>query len=379
MSTEADVVVIGAGVVGLATAAALARRGRSVIIVERNTAIAQETSTRNSEVIHAGIYYPAASLKATLCVAGRELLYARCAERKIPHRKTGKFIVAAEASEIATLEVLRERGIANGVMGLEIIGPEDVQRSEPDVRCEAALVSPETGIVDAHALSVSFLAEAESFGAMLALCVEVVAIERSPSGYRIRARDASGALSEIECAVVVNAAGFGADALAERVGFDIDASGYRLRPCKGDYFSLAPGSPLDLNHLVYPVGSAAAAGLGIHSTSDLAGRVRFGPDANYIESVEDFDYAVDASKAERFAQGIRRYLPQLETDWLVPEFAGIRPKLAGLGESFRDFVIAEESDAGLPGLVNCIGIESPGLTAAGAIAERVAALLEPSF
>ncbi len=215
--------------IGLATAAALARCGRSVIVVERNPAIAQEISARNSEVIHAGIYYPTGSLKATLCVAGRKMLYARCAERHIPHRKIGKLIVATEASEVAALEALCERGFANGVTGLEIIGRQEVNRREPDVRCEAALVSPETGIVDAHALGLSFLAEAESCGALLALRVVVVAIERSSSGYRIRARDAAGALTEIECAAVVNAAGLGGDALAERAGFDVDARGYRLR------------------------------------------------------------------------------------------------------------------------------------------------------
>ena len=370
MTTEADVVVIGAGVVGLATAAALARRGRSVIVVERNTAIAQEASTRNSEVIHAGIYYPAGSLKATLCVAGRELLYARCAERKIPHRKIGKFIVATDASEIATLELLRERGIANGVTGLAIIGPEEVRRSEPDVRCEAALVSPETGIVDAHALAVSFLAEAESFDATLALCVEVVAIERSRSGYRLRARDASGALSEIECAAVVNAAGLGSEAVAACAGFDVDACGYRLHLCKGDYFALAPASGLRIATLIYPVPSDA--GLGIHVTTDLAGRVRFGPDTEYVDAVR---YEVDESKRAVFARAVRRYLPALEDKSLTPDFAGVRPKLAGPGEPFRDFVIREESDAGFPAFVNLIGIESPGLTASAAIAERVAELL----
>jgi len=241
VSTETDVVVIGAGVIGLAAAAALARCGRSVIVVERNPAIAQEISARNSEVIHAGIYYPTGSLKATLCVAGRKMLYARCAERNIPHRKIGKLIVATETSEVAALEALCERGFANGVTGLEIIGRREVNRREPHVRCEAALVSPETGIVDAHALGLSFLAEAESFGALLALRVEVVAIERTSSGYRIRARDATGALTEIECAAVVNAAGLGGDALAERVGFDLDACGYRLRLCKGDYFALPCG------------------------------------------------------------------------------------------------------------------------------------------
>ena len=370
MSTEADIVVVGAGVIGLATAAALARRGRSVIVVERNTAIAQETSTRNSEVIHAGIYYPAGSLKATLCVAGREMLYARCAERNIPHRKTGKFIVATEASEVAVLEALRERGIANGVTGLEIIGPEEVNRSEPHVRCEAALASPETGIVDAHALSLSFLAEAESFGALLALCVEVVAIERSSSGYRVRARDASGALSEIECAVVVNAAGLGGDALAERVGFDVDACGYRLRPCKGDYFTLPPACGLRVSTLIYP--APTDVGLGIHITIDLAGRMRLGPDAEYVDAVR---YEIDESKRAVFARAARRYLPALDAASLTPDFAGVRPKLFGPGEPFRDFVVREESEAGFPSFVNLIGIESPGLTAAPAIAERVVELL----
>jgi L-2-hydroxyglutarate oxidase LhgO len=370
VSSETDVVVVGAGVIGLATAAALARAGHSVIVVERNPAIALETSSRNSEVIHAGIYYPADSLKATLCVAGRESLYARCAERGIPHRKTGKFIVATEASEVAALEALRERGIANGVAGLEIIGPEDVNRSEPHVRCEAALVSPETGIVDAHALSVSFLAEAESLGALLALRVEVIAIERSPSGYRVRARDAGGAPSAIECAAVVNAAGLGSDALAACAGFDVDACGYRLWPCKGDYFALPPARGVRVSRLIYPV--PADAGLGIHITIDLAGRMRLGPDTEYVDAVR---YEVDESKRAKFARAVRRYLPALDTESLTPDFAGVRPKLAGPGGAFRDFAIREESDAGFPAFVNLIGIESPGLTASPAIAQRVVELL----
>jgi L-2-hydroxyglutarate oxidase LhgO len=370
VSTEADIVVVGAGVIGLATAAALARCGRSVIVVERNPAAAQETSARNSEVIHAGIYYPTGSLKATLCVAGRKMLYARCAERNIPHRKIGKLIVATEASEVAALEALCERGLTNGVTGLEIIGRREVNRREPDVRCEAALVSPETGIVDAHALSQSFLAEAESFGALLALRVEVVAIERSPSGYRIRARDATGSLTEIECAAVVNAAGLGGDALAERVGFEVDACGYRLRLCKGDYFALPPACGLRVSTLLYPV--PADAGLGIHVTIDLAGRMRLGPDAEYVDAVR---YEVDESKRAVFARAVRHYLPALDAASLTPDFAGVRPKLSGSGEPFRDFVVREESEAGFPSFVNLIGIESPGLTAAPAIAQRVVELL----
>ncbi len=370
MSSEAEVVVVGAGVVGLATAAALARGGRSVIVVERNAAIAQGITARNSEVIHAGIYYPKGSLKATLCVAGRELLYARCAERNIPHRKLGKLIVATAPSEVAQLQALRERGLANGVPGLEIIGGEEVRRREPDVRCEAALVSPETGIVDAHALSLSFLAEAESFGALLALRVEVDAVERSAAGYRVRARDASGGQSQIECAAVVNAAGLGGDALAERAGFDVDARGYRLRPCKGDYFALPPGCGLRVGTLIYPV--PGEVGLGIHLTIDLAGRMRLGPDAEYVDAV---GYEVDERKRAAFGRAAGRYLPSLDAASLAPDFAGVRPKLAGPGEPFRDFVVREESDAGFPSFVNLIGIESPGLTAAPAIAERVVELL----
>ncbi len=370
MSTEPVVVVVGAGVVGLAAAAALARCGRSVIVIERNSGIAQEISARNSEVIHAGIYYPADSLKATLCVAGRKMLYARCAERNIPHRNIGKLIVATEAHEVAVLETLRERGLANGVTDLEIIGREAVARREPQVDCEAALFSPSTGIVDAHALSLSFLAEAESFGAQLALRVEVIAIERNSSGYRIHARDSSGAPSEIECAAVVNAAGLGGDALAECAGFDVDACGYRLRPCKGDYFELPPACGLRVSTLLYPV--PADAGLGIHLTIDCAGRMRLGPDAEYVDEIR---YEVDESKRDAFGQAVRRYLPALDVASLTPGFAGIRPKLFGAREPFRDFVVREEGEAGFPAFVNLIGIESPGLTAAPAIAERVVELL----
>jgi L-2-hydroxyglutarate oxidase LhgO len=343
-----------------------------VLIVERNREIAQETSARNSEVIHAGIYYPEGSLKAQLCVEGARLLYARCAERDIPHRRIGKLIVAANASEIAALESLRARGIANGLAGLEIIGPEEVARREPALRCAAALVSPDTGIVDSHALCVSFLAEAQSFGAELARCAEVIAIERVRSGYRIHAREAGGARSAIECAAVVNAAGLRADAIARCAGFDVDARGYRIRPCKGDYFALRRSRAASVSVLVYPL--PRDAGLGIHLGIDLAGRLRVGPDAEYVDEIR---YEVDERKRASFAAAVRRYLPALDDAALTPDFAGVRPKLAGPGEPFRDFVIQEESDAGMPAFVNLIGIESPGLTAAPAIAQRVSELLSP--
>ena len=370
MRPDFDVAVVGAGVIGLAVAASLARRGRSVVVLERNDGIAREITARNSEVVHAGLYYPSDSLKAELCCRGREALYERCAALGIPHRRLGKLIVASRHSELGLLEEILARGRANGVPGLEMIEAHQVQSMEPQVRAVAALLSPETGIVDAHAFALSFLAEAESHGAVLALRTEVVGIEQRPGGWRVMALVPSGERQGFECGAVVNAAGLAGDRIATLAGMDVDACDYRLHFCKGDYFSLAPGAPISLSHLVYPV--PVAAGLGIHATLDLGGRTRFGPDTEYVDEI---GYPVDPAKAELFADAIRSYLPELETRWLSPDYAGVRPKLAGAGESFRDFVVAEESEAGLPGLVNCIGIESPGLTSAPAIGERVAELL----
>lgn len=370
MERDSDVVVIGGGVIGLAAAAALARAGRSVVLVERHAALAQECTSRNSEVIHAGIYYPEGSQKALLCVAGREALYTRCAQRGIPHRRLGKLIVATCDQEIATLEQLQRKGRANGVPGLELIDAAEVARREPHLRAVAALESPETGIVDGHALCLSLAAEAEEHGALLVLHSEVLAIEPVAGGYRVTTRSSDGEHSEVGCAAVVNAAGLAGDAVAALVGIDVDARGYRLHPCKGDYFALAPGASLSLSSLIYPV--PAGPGLGVHATLDLGGRIRFGPDATYVDSL---DYGVDAAHGPDFAEAVRRYLPELRDEWLAPDYAGIRPKLSGPGEAFRDFVVTEESEAGLPGFVNLIGIESPGLTAALAIAERVVVLL----
>jgi L-2-hydroxyglutarate oxidase LhgO len=253
MSPESDVVVIGAGVIGLACAAALARDGRSVVVLERHGALAQETSARNSEVIHAGIYYPTGSLKAELCVAGRDALYARCARFGIPHRRTGKLIVATSQREVAALEALRERGTANGAPGLELIDAAEVRRREPCVRAVAALASPASGIVDAHALSLSFAAEAEAAGALFAYRTEVVAIERVAGTYQVRARSDAGQLESLPCAAVVNAGGLESDRIARLAGLDVDARGYRLHFCKGDYFSLAPAAAVRVERLVYPV------------------------------------------------------------------------------------------------------------------------------
>jgi L-2-hydroxyglutarate oxidase LhgO len=370
MTPETDVAVVGAGVVGLAAAAALAAAGRSVVVVERNAGLAQEVTARNSEVIHAGIYYPQGSLKAELCVAGRRALYERCERLGIPHRNLGKLIVAVTDDELPRLDELHARAHANGVPEVAFIDAAEVRRREPAVAAVAALDSPVTGIVDAHALSLSFAAEAEHHGAAIVLQTDVQAIEATAGGYRVSTRGSDGEAGDIVSAGVVNGGGLASDRVAECAGFDIDARGYRLYPCKGDYFSLAPGAPLRVAGLVYPV--PAVAGLGVHATLDLGGRIRFGPDTEYVSQLR---YDVDPAKGAEFAAAVKRYLPSLQPEWLQPDYAGIRPKLAGPGEAFRDFVIAEESDAGWPAFVNLIGIESPGLTASTAIADRVVALL----
>jgi L-2-hydroxyglutarate oxidase LhgO len=372
-SDAADVAVIGAGVVGLACAAAIARarRGRSVVLLERHAGAGRETSSRNSGVIHAGLYYPPGSLKSELCIRGRELLYARCEARGIPHRRTGKIIVAVDAAEVGALEALRARAEAAGAGALTELDGEGVRRLEPNVRAAAGLLSPASGIVDVHALMGSYLAEAEKHGTALSLRTAVAGLERRGAGWEVETVSAGGERFRFFVGRVVNAAGLEADRVAALAGLDVDALGYRQRFCKGDYFSIAPSAGALTTRLVYPVPSGG--GLGIHVTMDLGGRFTLGPDAEYVEAPR-FD--VDPGKAALFGAAARRYLPGLRDEMLAPDRSGVRPKLAGPGEGFRDFVIEEASAHGAPGLVNLLGIESPGLTAAEAIGERVAALIE---
>ena len=370
-----DALVIGAGAVGLASAAALARSGRSVLVLERHGGIAREITARNSQVIHAGLYAPPGSLKTRLCLRGRELLYDWLPERGVSFRKLGKLVVATEGADCARLEELCARANANGVPGLELLDPAEVSRREPAVIAAGALYSPESGILDAGGFALSLLADAEKYGAILLLHHEVLALEQVPAGWRVEVRVPGQALSEwVECEVVVNAAGLASDRIAELAGLDVAAEGYRLKPCKGSYFSLAPSSRLRLEHLVYPLppgeAESGAGGLGIHATPDLSGTLRLGPDAEYGDSLS---LMVDPARATFFAESVRRYLPEIETSACQADFAGLRPKLAGPGEGFRDFIVQEESPRGLSGLVNCVGIESPGLTAALAIGERVVA------
>ena len=370
---DADAVVIGAGVVGLACARELAVRGRAVVVLERHERFGVETSSRNSEVVHAGIYNPAGSLKSTLCVRGNASLYAWCAAKGVAHRRLGKLIVAAAGEEEPKLAQLRALAEANGVRTLEPLTRAQVRALEPQVRCTEALWSPDTGIVDSHALMASLLADAEANGASVAWRQEVCGVDAVAGGHRVTARDAGGETGSIEAPWVVNAAGLDADTVAGLAGFDVDKCGYRQRYARGHYFRVAPAKGHLASHLIYPAPQQES--LGIHVTLDLAGGVRLGPDLEYLPDRRQ-DYDVPGGLRATFHAAVSRFLEGLAPEDLAPDLAGIRPRLHGPGGPFRDFVIREESERGRPGWVNLVGIESPGLTSCLEIGVLAANLLE---
>jgi len=359
-----DTAVVGAGLVGLAVARALALAGREVVILEAEDAIGTHTSSRNSEVIHAGIYYPRGSLKARACVEGRERLYAYCAERGVPHRRCGKLIVAADAAQLPELEAILARAHANGVADVTRIGGAAARALEPELSCADALFSPSTGIVDSHALMLAYLGEAENAGAVLALKSPLERARVRADGIELQVAGAEPLLAR----GVVNCAGLRAPSLARRIEGYPGALAPRELYAKGNYYALARRSPF--THLVYPVPEPG--GLGVHVTLDLGGRARFGPDVEWVEAI---DYRVDPRRAERFYAAIRRYWPGLPAGALEPGYAGIRPKIAGRGEPAADFVVQGPRAHGVPGLVHLFGIESPGLTASLALADDAAAQL----
>ncbi len=366
MSDKVECVVIGAGVVGLAVARALALAGREVLVLEKERWVGSETSSRNSEVIHAGIYYPKGSLKARFCVAGKQKLYAYCNERGIPHKRLGKLIVACKDEEIPIIEAVRDRAVANGVGDLAWLDGKAVRALEPALACVGAFLSPSTGIIDSHALMLAFEADLEAAGGMAVLRAPVLRGRVGDDGFSL---DIGGAEPmTLHCRMLVNSAGVHAPALARRIAGIPEASIPPAYFCRGVYFTLAGRSPF--RHLIYPVPEAA--GLGVHLTLDLAGQARFGPDVEWIDSI---DYTVDPRRGERFYAAIRTYWPGLPDGALQPGYAGIRPKISGPGEPAADFLVQGPADHGVPGLVNLYGIESPGLTASLAIAEHVAALL----
>ena len=366
MIDRVQCVVIGAGVVGLAVARRLALAGREVVVVERWDTIGTETSSRNSEIIHAGIYYPKDSLKARFCVAGKHALYDFCASHGVHHDRCGKFIVATSDNQIAELERLKDVAAGNGVPDLEWRTPAEVAELEPNVFCVAALISPSTGIIDSHSLMLAYQGDAEDAGAALAFHSPVLGGRVEDDGIVL---DIGGAEpSTIKADIVVNAAGLSAQAIAREIGGIPAGSIPPIHYAKGNYFTLGGRSPF--NRPIYPVPDQAS--LGVHSTVDMGGQVKFGPDVEWIDTI---DYDVDPARADVFYEVIRKYYPALEDGALQPGYCGIRPKLQAPGEPAKDFVVQGRESHGIDGLVNLYGIESPGLTSSLALADRVAEML----
>ncbi|MBN9486071.1 MAG: NAD(P)/FAD-dependent oxidoreductase [Alphaproteobacteria bacterium] len=360
-----DCVVVGAGVVGLAVARALALAGREVIVIEAAESIGTETSSRNSEVIHAGIYYPKGSLMARTCVAGRRQLYTYCAEHGVPHRNCGKLIVATNEAESEKLAEIKGRAEANGVEGMRLLSAAEATTLEPNLKCTAALISPATGIVDSHSYMLALQGDAEARGAMFAF---LSPLERG------RVRDDGIELEvggtepmKLRCRLMVNAAGLHAPALARKIeGMPTERIPTPYY-AKGNYFTLTGKSPF--SRLIYPV--PVPGGLGVHITVDLGGQAKFGPDVEWIDGI---DYTVDPHRADKFYAAVRRYWPSLKDGALQPGYAGIRPKIVPQGAPAQDFTLQGPAEHGVPGLIHLFGIESPGLTASLALADLVRAM-----
>lgn len=362
---QLECVVIGAGVVGLAVARALALAGREVMVLEAASAIGTGTSSRNSEVIHAGIYYAPGSLKARLCVQGKELLYDYCAERGIGHRRCGKLIVATAQEQLAQLQGIVDKAARNGVDDLVMLTGAQARAMEPQLTCEAAVYSPSTGIVDSHALMLALQGDTENAGGMVVMNSALAHAEYAQSAINLIVNDGTC----LQAKIVVNAAGLQAPALAGCFkGLD-PRHVPRAWFAKGNYFTLASRAPF--SHLIYPVPQAA--GLGVHLTLDLGGQTKFGPDVQWVSSPDDL--VVDPARGDAFYAEVRKYWPALQDGALIPGYAGIRPKISGPDEAARDFLIQGPVDHGVPGLVNLFGIESPGLTSALAIGDHVADLV----
>lgn len=358
--------VIGAGVVGLAIARELALRGQEVLVLEKHSRYGEGVSSRNSEVIHAGLYYPTGSLKATQCVKGKAMLYQYCVERGISYRRIGKLIVATTPDEEEVLSSIKDKAYENGVDGLSYLSKDILARAEPELDVSMALHSPSTGIVSCAELMTALLGDVESAGGVLACQAEVTRIESLEPGFRVHCEVENDAFA-FECRHLVNSAGLGAQKVAASID-GLDTS--HIPPlyfCKGNYLSLSGKSPF--HHLIYPVPDPTGAGLGVHATLDTGGQVKFGPDVEYIDKE---DYAVSSERMTESVAAIRRYYPGLNESALQPAYAGIRPKLQGPGDPPQDFLIQDANTHRIEGLINLFGIESPGLTSSMALAETVA-------
>jgi len=360
-----DCVVVGAGVIGLAVARRLAQAGREVVVLEAAEGIGTVTSSRNSEVIHAGIYYKARSLMARTCVAGKKMLYRYCADHGVPHKNCGKLIVATTPKEAEKLQSIRAHAEANGVLDMQMLSGEAARALEPALNCDAALLSPSTGIIDSHAFMLALRGDAEAAGAALAFHTPLLHA-RAVAG-KIELDAGGDAPMTLECRLLVNSAGLNAPAVARGIDGMPLASIPRAYLAKGNYFSCSRKAPF--SHLIYPVPEPG--GLGVHLTLDMAGQARFGPDVEWVDTI---DYAVDPARAARFYPAIRKYWPALPDGALMPSYSGMRPKIVPPAVASQDFVIQGPKDHGVAGLINLFGIESPGLTSSLAIADYVGEL-----
>jgi L-2-hydroxyglutarate oxidase LhgO len=361
-----DITVLGAGVIGLAIARELSKTCKDIFVLEKNLSFGQEISSRNSEVIHTGIYYPKDSLKTKTCIEGRHLIYEFCAKNRTAHKKTGKLIVAINDSEVKDLEKIFKQGLENGVDDLRLLSKDEIKELEPNVQAQAAIYSPSTGIFNSHDFMKELIFQFESNGGNIAYDTEVVGIDKINGGFEVSVKNTNDSIFKFSTRIFINSAGLNSDKIAGMVGLAKDE--YKLKYCKGDYFRAHSNKAKLINRLVYPVPKNDRAGLGIHATLDLAGSLRFGPDDEYVDRI---DYNINPSKREIFYQSIYKFLPFMQPDDLTADMSGIRPKLQGPGDNFRDFIIRDEADQGLAGFINLIGIESPGLTASLSIARIV--------
>lgn len=369
---DAEITIIGAGVVGLAIAEKLSGEFSDVFVMEKHLSFGQETSSRNSEVIHAGIYYPGGSLKSLLCVEGKALLYDYCRNYNIPHNNCGKLIVATSEEDIPVLKKIRETATNNGVKDLLELDKNQVAEMEPQVYSLMALYSPSTGIVDTHSLMKRLETNTINNGGIIAYGNEVTSIKNTGKGFRIDTRDHENKAFTFTSRIVINSAGLNSDFVAGMAGMYDD--NLKIHFCKGEYFKLNPPKNQMIKRLIYPVPLPNLEGVGIHATIDMRGNVKFGPDVTYLESNFN-DYSVTKEKQMEFYISVKKYLPFLEFKDISPEMAGIRPKIQKKGSPVRDFYIREERERGNPGFINLIGIESPGLTSCLAIAKHVRTLL----
>ncbi|UCG35781.1 MAG: NAD(P)/FAD-dependent oxidoreductase [Candidatus Omnitrophota bacterium] len=361
-----EITIIGAGVIGLAIADKLSESGKNIVVLDKEPTFGQEISSRNSEVIHAGLYYPPNSLKAKTCIRGRELLYDLCQTHNIGHKKLGKLVVASNDAEIEKIEKIYENATQCGVKNLRLLKEKEISELEPAVCAKEAIFSPDSGIIDTHALMDFFFHKAKEKGVMFSFSTEVIGVKKQNNDYEITVKEPSGETFAFITPTVINSAGLYADKIAQMPGINIEDAAYKLHYCKGQYFRIAHPKKFSINHLVYP--PATKIDLGIHLTLDLGGGLRLGPDAKYIPSI---DYNINEADSAYFYESVQKFLPSLSQDDLIPDTAGIRPKLQKETEDFRDFVINEESDKGFGRFINLIGIESPGLTGCLAIAEIV--------